>query len=29
MHRPPRGEGVEILGDAQLLEFWLERVGFG
>lgn len=27
--RPPRGEGVEILGDAQLLEFWLERVGFG
>ena len=27
--RPARGEGVEILGDAELLDFWLERVGFG
>jgi hypothetical protein len=26
--RPARG-GVEILGDAQLLDFWLERVTFG
>jgi uncharacterized protein (TIGR03083 family) len=27
--RPARGEGIEILGDEQLLDFWLERVGFG
>jgi hypothetical protein len=27
--RPVRGEGIEILGDAQLLDFWLERVSFG
>lgn len=27
--RPARSEGVEILGDAELLDFWLERVGFG
>jgi hypothetical protein len=27
--RPARGEGVEILGDAELLDFWLERVSFG
>jgi uncharacterized protein (TIGR03083 family) len=27
--RPPAGEGVEILGDAALLDFWLERVSFG
>jgi uncharacterized protein (TIGR03083 family) len=27
--RPARGEGIEILGDGQLLDFWLERVGFG
>ncbi|MGP3981412.1 maleylpyruvate isomerase family mycothiol-dependent enzyme [Streptomyces sp. KR80] len=27
--RPARGEGIEILGDVQLLDFWLERVGFG
>jgi uncharacterized protein (TIGR03083 family) len=27
--RPPRGEGVEVLGDAELLDFWLERVSFG
>jgi hypothetical protein len=27
--RPARGEGIEILGDAELLDFWLERVGFG
>jgi hypothetical protein len=26
---PARGEGIEILGDGQLLHFWLERVGFG
>ncbi|MGA5131998.1 maleylpyruvate isomerase family mycothiol-dependent enzyme [Streptomyces olivoreticuli] len=26
--RPPRGEGVEIFGDEQLLDFWLERVSF-
>jgi hypothetical protein len=27
--RPARSEGVEILGDARLLDFWLERVSFG
>jgi len=27
--RPARSEGIEIFGDAQLLGFWLERVGFG
>jgi hypothetical protein len=27
--RPPRIAGVEILGDRQLLDFWLERVSFG
>jgi uncharacterized protein (TIGR03083 family) len=27
--RPPRVGGVEILGDAGLLDFWLERVSFG
>jgi uncharacterized protein (TIGR03083 family) len=27
--RPAHGERVEILGDAALLDFWLERVNFG
>jgi uncharacterized protein (TIGR03083 family) len=27
--RPARSEGIELLGDGQLLDFWLERVGFG
>ncbi|MDJ0346134.1 hypothetical protein QMK19_18420 [Streptomyces sp. H10-C2] len=27
--RPARDQGIEILGDAQLLDFWLERVSFG
>ena len=27
--RPARGEGVEIFGEADLLDFWLERVSFG
>jgi uncharacterized protein (TIGR03083 family) len=27
--RPARGAGIEILGDEQLLDFWLDRVGFG
>ncbi|MET7714794.1 maleylpyruvate isomerase family mycothiol-dependent enzyme [Streptomyces sp. NPDC005407] len=27
--RAARSERIEILGDAELLEFWLERVGFG
>jgi uncharacterized protein (TIGR03083 family) len=27
--RPARGAGVEVLGDAQLLDFWLDRVSFG
>lgn len=27
--RSPRSERVEVLGDAPLLDFWLERVGFG
>jgi uncharacterized protein (TIGR03083 family) len=27
--RPAHGEGVEVLGDEELLEFWLERVSFG
>jgi hypothetical protein len=27
--RPADSEGIEILGDAQLLDFWLERVSFG
>jgi hypothetical protein len=26
--RPARSPGIEILGDAQLLDFWLERVSF-
>jgi uncharacterized protein (TIGR03083 family) len=27
--RPPRGGRLEVLGDGQLLDFWLERVAFG
>jgi uncharacterized protein (TIGR03083 family) len=27
--RPARSEGIDILGDVRLLDFWLERVGFG
>jgi uncharacterized protein (TIGR03083 family) len=27
--RPAHGEGIDILGDEQLLDFWLERVTFG
>ncbi|MEV7011034.1 maleylpyruvate isomerase family mycothiol-dependent enzyme [Streptosporangium sp. NPDC051022] len=27
--RPARGEGIQIFGDEGLLDFWLERVGFG
>lgn len=27
--RPPRGDGIEVFGDAKLLDFWLSRVGFG
>ena len=27
--RPARGESIEIIGDEQLLDFWLERVNFG
>ncbi|QKV96635.1 maleylpyruvate isomerase family mycothiol-dependent enzyme [Streptomyces sp. NA02950] len=27
--RPARGEGIEVLGDGTLLDFWLERVSFG
>lgn len=27
--RPACGEGIEILGDAHLLDFWLERISFG
>jgi hypothetical protein len=27
--RPVRSKGVEVFGDADLLDFWLERVGFG
>ncbi|WP_254706538.1 hypothetical protein [Streptomyces lunaelactis] len=27
--QPARNEGIEILGDAELLDFWLDRVGFG
>lgn len=27
--RPARGAGIEVLGDAGLLDFWLERVSFG
>ncbi|MGW3624457.1 hypothetical protein [Streptomyces sp. NPDC000880] len=26
--RPARSEGIEILGDAELLDFWLDRVRF-
>ncbi|MBL1097512.1 maleylpyruvate isomerase family mycothiol-dependent enzyme [Streptomyces coffeae] len=26
--RPARGEGIEVLGDGELLDFWLERVSF-
>ena len=27
--RPAAGPGIEVLGDAQLLDFWLDRVSFG
>ena len=27
--RPARSERIEVLGDVQLLDFWLERVSFG
>jgi uncharacterized protein (TIGR03083 family) len=27
--RRPVGDGIEVLGDAKLLDFWLERVSFG
>jgi hypothetical protein len=27
--RPARSEDIEIVGDVQLLDFWLERVSFG
>jgi hypothetical protein len=27
--RPTRSEGIEVLGDVQLLDFWLEQVSFG
>lgn len=27
--RPADSESIEILGDAQLPDFWLERVSFG
>lgn len=26
--QPARSEGIEVLGDVQLLDFWLERVSF-
>lgn len=26
--RSPRGEGIEIHGDAQLLDYWLDRIAF-
>jgi hypothetical protein len=26
--RPTRSDGIEVLGNAQLLDFWLERVNF-
>ena len=27
--RPAGSPGIEVLGDAQLLDFWLDRVSFG
>ena len=27
--RPARGANIEVLGDVDLLDFWLDRVGFG
>lgn len=27
--RPARGDGLEVQGDADLLDFWLDRVSFG
>jgi hypothetical protein len=27
--RPARGEGIAVFGDADLLDFWLDRVSFG
>lgn len=27
--RPANGDGIEVLGDAALLDFWLDRVAFG
>ena len=27
--RPASGEGIQVFGDADLLDFWLERVSFG
>lgn len=26
--RPVNGDGIEVLGDAALLDFWLDRVAF-
>jgi uncharacterized protein (TIGR03083 family) len=26
--RPPGGDGIDVFGDTELLEFWLERVSF-
>jgi hypothetical protein len=27
--RPPRGDGLEVIGDGDLLDLWLSKVGFG
>lgn len=27
--QPVHSQGIEVLGDVQLLDIWLERVGFG
>ncbi|MER7398863.1 maleylpyruvate isomerase family mycothiol-dependent enzyme [Streptomyces sp. NPDC000151] len=27
--RSPRGDGIQVIGDAELLDFWLDRVSFG
>lgn len=27
--RPPKGDGIDVFGNAALLDFWLDRVGFG
>jgi hypothetical protein len=29
LRRRPHSDGAEVVGDKRLLDFWLDRVGFG